>query len=54
MGGWVTAAVLTYVLASLFAIIGMGAAGVLIPNYVVLGIPLPVALAAPSPRTRRS
>ncbi len=29
---------ITYILASIFAITGMGAAGVLIPSYVTLGI----------------
>jgi len=33
-------ALITYVLSSLLAIAGMGAAGILIPNYVALGLPL--------------
>ncbi len=36
--------VLTYGLASIFAIAGMGAAGVLIPNYMTLGIAVQLAL----------
>jgi uncharacterized membrane protein YfcA len=35
---------LTYALAAFFAVAGMGAAGVLVPNYVMLGLPLPLAL----------
>jgi len=33
-------AIVTYILASLFAVAGMGAAGVLIPNYITLGLAL--------------
>ena len=36
--------ILTYVLASIFAIAGIGAAGVLIPNYIALGLSIPAAL----------
>ncbi len=35
---------LTYILASIFAIAGMGAAGVLIPNYISLGMSVRVAM----------
>ncbi|MDV3103511.1 sulfite exporter TauE/SafE family protein [Thermococcus waiotapuensis] len=37
-------AILTYILASLFAIAGMGAAGVLIPNYITLGLSVHAAM----------
>ncbi len=37
---------ITYVLASIFAIAGMGAAGVLIPNYVTLGMAFYPAIVA--------
>ncbi len=37
-------ALLTYVLASIFAIAGMGAAGVLIPNYITLGLSVHAAM----------
>jgi uncharacterized membrane protein YfcA len=40
----ILAYVLTYALASFMAIAGMGAAGMLIPNYVTLGLSLPLAL----------
>jgi uncharacterized membrane protein YfcA len=36
---WIITA-LTYILSTIFAIAGMGAAGVLIPNYVALGLNL--------------
>ncbi len=35
---------LTYILASIFAIAGMGAAGVLIPNYIAMGLSIHVAM----------
>jgi uncharacterized membrane protein YfcA len=37
-------AILTYILATIFAIAGMGAAGVLIPNYITLGIGVRAAM----------
>jgi uncharacterized membrane protein YfcA len=37
-------AILTYILASIFAIAGMGAAGVLIPNYIALGLSVHAAM----------
>lgn len=37
-------ATITYILASLFAIAGMGAAGVLIPNYITLGLAIKQAI----------
>ncbi len=37
-------ATITYILASLFAIAGMGAAGVLIPNYITLGLAIRQAI----------
>ena len=40
---WILA-LLTYVLASIFAIAGMGAAGVLIPNYISLGLGVRTAM----------
>jgi len=36
--------VLTYILASVFAIAGMGAAGVLIPNYIAMGLGVHAAM----------
>ncbi len=36
--------ILTYVLASIFAIAGFGAAGVLIPNYIALGLSVHAAM----------
>ncbi len=36
--------ILTYVLASIFAIAGIGAAGVLIPNYIALGMSVHAAM----------
>ncbi|MFA4639822.1 sulfite exporter TauE/SafE family protein [Pyrococcus kukulkanii] len=36
--------VLTYILASVFAIAGMGAAGVLIPNYIAIGLSVHAAM----------
>jgi uncharacterized membrane protein YfcA len=36
--------ILTYILSSIFAIAGMGAAGVLIPNYIALGLGVNVAM----------
>ena len=35
---------LTYILASVFAIAGMGAAGVLIPNYIAMGLGVHAAM----------
>jgi uncharacterized membrane protein YfcA len=37
-------AILTYMLSAIFAIAGMGAAGVLIPNYIALGIGVRAAI----------
>jgi uncharacterized membrane protein YfcA len=37
-------AVLTYIISTIFAIAGMGAAGVLIPNYIALGIGVRAAI----------
>ncbi|MBP1912158.1 sulfite exporter TauE/SafE family protein [Thermococcus stetteri] len=37
-------AILTYILASIFAIAGMGAAGVLIPNYIAMGLSVHAAM----------
>ncbi|ACS33342.1 sulfite exporter TauE/SafE family protein [Thermococcus gammatolerans] len=36
--------ILTYILASVFAIAGMGAAGVLIPNYIAMGLGVHAAM----------
>ena len=36
--------ILTYILSSIFAIAGMGAAGVLIPNYIALGLSVHAAM----------
>jgi uncharacterized membrane protein YfcA len=36
--------IITYILASIFAIAGMGAAGVLVPNYIALGLNVYIAI----------